>query len=145
MSRAVRFDEYGGADVLQVVDVAEPVPGPGELLIDVAATSVNRADLLQRQGRYAPPPGVSEILGLECAGVVAALGEGVTGFTVGDPVCALLAGGGYAEPADVYIRRKIKLLSCFYGITRLGIGSTLVPFFAAGWKSISNGRNIAST
>ena len=71
------------------------------MLIDVVATSVNRADLLQRQGRYAPPPGVSEILGLECAGTVAELGDGVSALAVGEPVCALLAGGGYAERVAV--------------------------------------------
>lgn len=70
-------------------------------MLDVAATAVNRADLLQRQGNYAPPPGVTDIPGLECAGRVAALGDGVDGFTVGDEVCALLAGGGYAEKVVV--------------------------------------------
>ena len=67
------------------------------MLVRVAATAVNRADTLQRQGFYPPPPGASDVLGLECSGTVAALGEGVTGWTVGDEVCALLAGGGYAE------------------------------------------------
>ncbi|MGH3867260.1 MAG: NAD(P)H-quinone oxidoreductase [Pseudonocardiaceae bacterium] len=95
--RAITITEYGGPAVLRLAEVPDPRPGPGEVLIDVAATSVNRADLLQRQGRYASPPGVSEILGLECAGTVAELGEGVAGLTVGDEVCALLAGGGYAE------------------------------------------------
>ncbi|MGB8202295.1 MAG: alcohol dehydrogenase catalytic domain-containing protein, partial [Pseudonocardiaceae bacterium] len=80
--RAVTITEYGGPAVLRLTEVPDPRPDPGEVLIDVAATSVNRADLLQRQGRYASPPGVSEILGLECAGTVAELGEGVTGFTV---------------------------------------------------------------
>ena len=75
----------------------DPVAGPGEVLVDVAAAGVNRADLMQRQGHYPPPPGASEIIGLEVSGHVAALGEGVTGWQVGEPVCALLAGGGYAE------------------------------------------------
>ncbi len=70
-------------------------------MLDVAATAVNRADLLQRQGNYAPPPGVTDVPGLECAGRVAALGDGVDGLTVGDEVCALLAGGGYAEKVVV--------------------------------------------
>ncbi len=74
-----------------------PDPGPGEVLIEVTATAINRADLLQRRGFYPPPPGASEILGLECSGTIAALGAGVTGWSVGDRVCALLAGGGYAE------------------------------------------------
>jgi putative PIG3 family NAD(P)H quinone oxidoreductase len=95
--RAITITEYGGPEVLTQTEQPDPKPGPGEVLIDVAATSVNRADLLQRQGRYPSPPGTSEILGLECAGTVAELGDGVTGFAVGDQVCALLAGGGYAE------------------------------------------------
>ena len=70
-------------------------------MVDVAASAVNRADLLQRQGHYPPPPGASEIIGLECSGRIAALGEGVTGWSVGDEVCALLAGGGYAEQVAV--------------------------------------------
>jgi putative PIG3 family NAD(P)H quinone oxidoreductase len=81
--------------------VPDPQPGPGEVLIDVVASAVNRADLLQRQGYYPPPPGSSEIIGLECSGTIAELGEGVTGWQVGDEVCALLAGGGYAQKVAV--------------------------------------------
>ncbi|MGH3720040.1 MAG: NAD(P)H-quinone oxidoreductase [Pseudonocardiaceae bacterium] len=99
--RAITITEYGDPAVLRLAEVPDPRPGPGEVLIDVVATSVNRADLLQRQGRYTPPPGASEILGLECAGTVAELGDGVAGFAVGDEVCALLAGGGYAERVAV--------------------------------------------
>ncbi|HEV2890235.1 MAG TPA: NAD(P)H-quinone oxidoreductase [Frankiaceae bacterium] len=99
--RAVVLDGYGGPEVLRVADVDDPVPGPGEVLLDVAATAVNRADTLQRQGFYPPPPGASDVIGLECAGTVAALGEGVTGPRVGDEVCALLAGGGYATRVAV--------------------------------------------
>ena len=95
--RAITITEFGDPAVLQLTEQPDPSPGPGEVLIDVAASSVNRADLAQRQGRYPPPPGASEILGLECAGTIAELGDGVTGFAVGDEVCALLAGGGYAE------------------------------------------------
>ncbi|MDQ4093082.1 MAG: NAD(P)H-quinone oxidoreductase [Actinomycetota bacterium] len=95
--RAISITQYGGPEVLQLTEQPDPTPGAGEVLIDVAATAVNRADLLQRQGRYTPPPGASEIIGLECAGTVAELGEGVSGLRVGDEVCALLAGGGYAE------------------------------------------------
>jgi putative PIG3 family NAD(P)H quinone oxidoreductase len=76
---------------------ADPVAGPGEVVIAVAASGVNRADLLQASGRYAPPPGASQILGLECSGRIAAVGDGVTGWSVGDECCALLAGGGYAQ------------------------------------------------
>jgi len=91
----------GPPDVLQVQEVPDPRPGVGEVLVDVTATAVNRADLMQRQGHYDPPPGASPYPGLECSGVIARLGEGVTGWAVGDPVCALLAGGGYAERVAV--------------------------------------------
>jgi putative PIG3 family NAD(P)H quinone oxidoreductase len=94
--RAVVPRQPGGPEVLEYVDVPDPSVGPGEVLLDVAATAVNRADLLQRQGHYPPPPGASDILGLECSGTVAALGDDVSGIAVGDEVCALLAGGGYA-------------------------------------------------
>lgn len=94
---AITIRVPGGPEVLEWSGVADPTPGPGEVLLDVAATAVNRADLLQRQGFYPPPPGASDILGLECSGTVAALGDGVDGWRVGDEVCALLAGGGYAE------------------------------------------------
>ncbi|MEE6286935.1 NAD(P)H-quinone oxidoreductase [Georgenia sp. MJ173] len=86
---------------LALADAPDPVPGPGEVLVTVAAAGVNRADLLQRAGHYPPPPGASETIGLEVSGTVAALGPGVTTWEVGDRVCALLAGGGYAEQVVV--------------------------------------------
>ena len=98
---AVTVSGPGGPEVLGWAEVPDPVCGPGEVIVDVAATAVNRADLLQRQGRYPPPRGASDILGLECSGVVSEVGEGVDGWTVGDEVCALLAGGGYAERVAV--------------------------------------------
>ncbi|NIH83057.1 NAD(P)H-quinone oxidoreductase [Amycolatopsis viridis] len=98
---AIKLREPGGPDNLEWAEVADPQPGPGEVLLDVAASAVNRADLLQRQGNYPPPPGASDILGLECSGTIAQLGEGVEGWQVGDEVCALLAGGGYAERVAV--------------------------------------------
>lgn len=99
--RAVIAAEPGGPEVLTVSELPDPEPGPGQVLVRVAATAVNRADLLQRQGLYPPPAGESEVIGLECSGTVAALGAGVTGWDVGDEVCALLAGGGYAELVPV--------------------------------------------
>lgn len=99
--RAVTLPTYGGLEALVLADVDDLSPGPGEVLVDVVATAVNRADLLQRKGFYDPPPGASPYPGLECSGVVRALGEGVTGWAVGDPVCALLSGGGYAEQVAV--------------------------------------------
>ncbi len=95
--RAVTQTSPGGPETLVVSDLPDPEPGAGEVLVRVAATAVNRADLLQRQGHYPPPPGASEVIGLECSGTIAAVGEGVTGWAEGDRVCALLAGGGYAE------------------------------------------------
>ncbi len=99
--RAVVVSKPGGPDVMRWDQVPDVEPGPGEVLVDVAASAVNRADLLQRQGRYDPPPGSSPYLGLECSGTVSALGAGVEGWTVGDEVCALLSGGGYAERVAV--------------------------------------------
>jgi putative PIG3 family NAD(P)H quinone oxidoreductase len=95
--RAVIASGTGGPEVLSVGELPDPVPGSGEVLVAVAATAVNRADTLQRQGFYPPPPGASDVIGLECSGTIAALGEGVEGWAVGDEVCALLAGGGYAS------------------------------------------------
>src|SRR6266550_8155046 len=92
---------YGGPEVLTWAEVPDPEPGVGDVLVEVAATAVNRADLLQRQGNYPPPPGAPPYLGLEASGRVAALGDGVSGWHVGDEVCALLAGGGYAERVAV--------------------------------------------
>jgi putative PIG3 family NAD(P)H quinone oxidoreductase len=95
--RAIVITEPGGPDVLAVRDVPDAVAGPGEVLVTVAAAGVNRADLMQRMGHYPPPPGAPEYPGLECSGTIAALGDGVEGWSVGDEVCALLSGGGYAE------------------------------------------------
>lgn len=99
--RAVVIDEPGGPEVMHVRDVPDPEPAPGEVLVAVTATAVNRADLLQRQGYYPPPPGAAPYLGLEVSGTIAALGADVHGWRVGEEVCALLAGGGYAELAAV--------------------------------------------
>jgi putative PIG3 family NAD(P)H quinone oxidoreductase len=99
--RAITLPTYGGPEALVLAEVDDPVAGPGEVLVDVAASAVNRADLLQRQGFYNPPPGASPYPGLECSGTISALGEGVAGWAVGDQVCALLSGGGYAEKVAV--------------------------------------------
>lgn len=95
--RAVVVSKPGDVDSLEVVDLAMPEPGPGEVLIEVTAAGVNRADLMQRRGFYDPPPGTTPVLGLECSGSIAAVGEGVTDLQPGTQVCALLSGGGYAE------------------------------------------------
>lgn len=104
MMRAVEISAPGDADMLKPVRRAVPVAGHGQILIQVVWAGVNRPDVLQRAGSYAPPPGASDLPGLECAGVVVGLGAGVTRWRPGDRVCALLPGGGYAEyvtcPAD---------------------------------------------
>ena len=101
MKAILPIAQGGGPEVMRYADAPDPEPGPGEVLLDVAATAVNRADLVQRQGYYPPPEGASEILGLECSGTVAALGAGVEGVEIGSEVCALLAGGGYATRVAV--------------------------------------------
>ncbi|MET8557463.1 NAD(P)H-quinone oxidoreductase [Streptomyces sp. NPDC004959] len=98
---AITISEPGGPDVLLWSEVDDPRPAPGEVLVEVVAGAVNRADLLQRQGFYDPPPGASPYPGLEVSGRIAALGAGVSGWAVGDEVCALLGGGGYAEKVAV--------------------------------------------
>lgn len=97
--KAVVFDRTGGPEVLRATQLPVPRPGPGEVSIRVTATAMNFADLLQRQGNYTNHAGLHPVLGLECSGTVAEAGAGVTGWRTGDPVCALLNGGGYAEYA----------------------------------------------
>jgi tumor protein p53-inducible protein 3 len=100
--KAIVVTAPGGPEMLELREVEEPRPGEREVLIDVRATAVNRADLLQRRGVYPPPPGASNVLGLECAGVVCAVGPGVAATAVGERVMALLPGGGYAERVAVH-------------------------------------------
>jgi putative PIG3 family NAD(P)H quinone oxidoreductase len=99
--RAVTVPSPGGPEALTLTELPDPEPGPGEVVLDVVATAVNRADLLQRRGFYPPPPGASDVLGLECSGKVRSVGDGVEGWSPGDEACALLAGGGYAEQVVV--------------------------------------------
>jgi len=98
---AITIPEPGGPDALRWEAVADPEPGPGEVLIEVAATAVNRADLLQRKGLYEPPKGAPPYPGLECSGRISGMGEDVAGWAVGEEVCVLLAGGGYAQAVAV--------------------------------------------
>ncbi|GAA2278663.1 NAD(P)H quinone oxidoreductase [Streptomyces ruber] len=98
---AITIPEPGGPEQLVWAEVPDPEPGEGEVLLEVVAGAVNRADIMQRQGHYDPPPGASPYPGLECSGRIAALGPGVSGWAVGDEVCALLSGGGYAEKVVV--------------------------------------------
>ncbi len=95
--RAIEISEPGGPEVLRLTERPQPTPGPGDVVIKVAHAGVNRPDCLQRAGSYAPPPDASDLPGLEAAGHISAVGDGVTGLKEGDAVCALLPGGGYAE------------------------------------------------
>ena len=99
--RAVVIDHPGGPEVLKLREVPDPVPAADEVLIAITAAGVNRADLSQREGSYPPPPGAPPYPGMECAGRIAAVGSEITGWQPGDAVCALLAGGGYAEQVAV--------------------------------------------
>ncbi|MEU0136519.1 NAD(P)H-quinone oxidoreductase [Streptomyces sp. NPDC006296] len=104
---AITIPEPGGPEALVWAEVPDPVPGEGEVLVEVVSSAVNRADVLQRQGFYNPPAGASPYPGLECAGRITELGPGVTGWAVGDEVCALLAGGGYAEKVVVPVGQML--------------------------------------
>ncbi len=106
--RAVVLDEYGDVDVLRIRDVPDPVPGPDEVLVDVAATALNRADLLQRMGFYPGPPMPFEIPGMEFSGVVSAIGERVQRAAVGDPVMGIVGGGAYAERLVTHERQVLR-------------------------------------
>lgn len=107
--KAVLLNGFGGVDVLTIGEAATPTPAENQVLIKVMATSVNRPDLVQREGKYPPPPGDSEILGLEVAGVIEELGTGVSGWLKGDRVISLVGGGGYAEYAVAYASHLMRL------------------------------------
>ena len=107
--KAVLLEGFGGVDVLKVGEVERPKPGEGQVLVKVVATSINRPDLVQREGKYPPPPGDSEILGLEVAGVIEELGPGVTGWQLGERVMTLVGGGGYAEYAVAYAGHLMRI------------------------------------
>ncbi|HEY5522695.1 MAG TPA: alcohol dehydrogenase catalytic domain-containing protein, partial [Desulfuromonadaceae bacterium] len=107
--KAVLMDAFGGVDVLRVGVAEKPNPAEGQVLVKVMATSINRPDLVQREGKYPPPAGDSEILGLEVAGVIEALGAGVTGWQVGERIMTLVGGGGYAEFAVAYAGHLMRI------------------------------------
>ncbi|MET8356037.1 NAD(P)H-quinone oxidoreductase [Micromonospora sp. NPDC005171] len=110
--RAITIPQPGGPDALVWAEVPDPEPGPDEVIVDVRASGVNRADLLQRQGHYPPPPGVPAYPGLECSGVITEVGKEVAGWAVGQQVCALLAGGGYAERVAVPAGQLLPVPAC---------------------------------
>ena len=107
--KAVVMSGFGGPEVMEIAEVTKPEPGPNQVRVRVLATSVNRADIIQRQGHYPPPPGASDILGLEVAGRIDALGSEVSGWNPGDRVMGLVAGGGYAEYALVYAEHLLRI------------------------------------
>ena len=107
--KAVLLEGFGGVEVLQVGEVDRPVPGENQVLVKVMATSINRPDLVQREGKYPPPPGDSEILGLEVSGVIEEVGPGVVGWQKGERVISLVGGGGYAEYAVAYANHLMRI------------------------------------
>ena len=107
--QAITLTEHGGPEVMQWSKVPDPTPGAGEVIVEVTATAVNRADLLQRQGNYPPPPGASEILGLECSGTIASVGAAISLDRIGEKVCALLSGGGYAQKVAVPVGQVMSI------------------------------------
>ena len=130
--RAVEISQFGPPEVLKVVERPDPLPAAGEILIDVTAAGVNRPDVIQRLGKYPPPPGASDIPGLEVAGVVAGFGADVRGWAVGDPICALVAGGGYAERAAVPHEQCLPIPAGLTAIQAAGIPET---FFTV-WTNV---------
>jgi putative PIG3 family NAD(P)H quinone oxidoreductase len=135
--RVIEISEFGPPEALTPAERPDPVPAAGEVLIDVFAAGINRPDVFQRKGHYPPPPGASDIPGLEVAGVVAELGEGVSGFKVGDEVCALLAGGGYAERAAV---PQEQVLPIPQGLTMVEAAALPETFFTVWTNVFDRGR-----
>jgi len=129
---AIEIREPGGPEVLVPVERPRPVPGPGEVLIKVAAAGVNRPDVMQRRGQYAPPPGASDIPGLEVAGTIDAVGADVSDWRVGDTVCALVAGGGYAE---LCVAPAPQCLPVPAGMTFVGAAALPETFFTV-WSNV---------
>ena len=135
--RVIECTAPGGPDVLVPGERPTPVAGAGEVLIRVAAAGVNRPDLLQRQGAYPPPPGASEILGLEVAGTIAAVGPDVAGLATGDDVCALVAGGGYAEWC---VAPAVQCLPVPRGLSMVEAASLPETFFTVWTNVFDRGR-----
>jgi NADPH2:quinone reductase len=133
--KAIEIQQPGPPDVLRLTDRPDPFPATGEILIDVKAAGVNRPDVFQRLGKYPPIPGVTDIPGLEVAGVVAAAAADVTGWTVGDPVCALVAGGGYAERVAVPHQQCLPIPKGLTATQAAGIPETFFTVWANVFQS----------
>jgi putative PIG3 family NAD(P)H quinone oxidoreductase len=127
--KAVVLKGFGGGEVLSMGEVPQPSPGNGQVRIRVMATSVNRADIVQRQGNYPPPPGESETLGLEVAGTVDAVGPGVTGHQIGDRVMSLVGGGGYAAHALAWAEHLIPIPASMDFVQAAGVCETYITAF----------------
>lgn len=130
--RVVEITRPGGPEVLEIVERPIPTPGPGEVLIAVHAASVNRPDVQQRRGLYPPPPGTTDIPGLDAAGYIAAIGEGVETFAVGDAVCALTNGGAYA---DYVVVPALQCMPIPQGLSLVEAAALPEAFFTA-WNNI---------
>lgn len=135
--RAVEISSFGPPDVLRLVERPDPVPGPDEVLIDVHAAGVNRPDVFQRLGKYPVPPGASDLPGLEVAGVVSAVGTGVSRWSTGDAVCALVSGGGYAERCAV---PAVQCLPIPRGLSMVQAGAIPETFFTVWANVFERGR-----
>jgi putative PIG3 family NAD(P)H quinone oxidoreductase len=135
---AISITSPGGPDVLDWISVPDPVPGPGEVLVDVVAGAVNRADVMQRMGFYPPPPGAPPYPGLEISGRIAGLGENVTGWQVGDEICALLSGGGYATQVCVPVEL---LLPVPHGVSLLH-AAALPEVTCTVWSNVFMGAGL---
>ena len=135
--RYIDLPQFGPPEMMQVAEGPAPVPSPGEVLIDVHAAGVNRPDIVQRYGKYPPPPGASPILGLEVAGTVAAVGEGVTRWRPGDAICALVAGGGYAEQC---VAPQEQCLAVPAGLSMIEAAALPETFFTVWTNLFERGR-----
>src|SRR5688572_20199099 len=133
--KAIEIQQPGPPDVLRLTDRPDPFPGAGEILIDVAAAGVNRPDVFQRLGKYPPIPGVTDIPGLEVAGIVAATGAAVAGWAIGEPICALVAGGGYAERVAVPHQQCLPIPKGLTAIEAAGIPETFFTVWANVFQS----------
>jgi putative PIG3 family NAD(P)H quinone oxidoreductase len=136
--RAIAITQPGGPEVLQPVTLPTPAPGAGEVLIEVAAAGVNRPDVVQRQGFYAPPPGAPDTPGLEVAGTIVQLGAGVTGWSLGDKVCALVAGGGYAQYC---VAPAVQCLPVPAGMDMIAAAAIPETFFTV-WTNLFDGGHL---
>jgi len=146
--RRIHFTGPGGPEVIAVETASLPQPGPGQVLIEVVAAGVNRPDVMQRAGLYPPPPGATEVPGLEIAGRVAVLGEGVDGLSIGDEVCALVISGGYAEFAVAEAAHCLPRPKAVSLIDAGGLPETFFTVYsnvvnAAGWPPVRASSSMA--